>query len=314
MFDLESEDIIGTSLHSETVRRFVETASVSELPVVLFGEPGVGKELVARRIHAGRSRREQPLLIVDCSLYYERELKRELFGYRGSGQNGKSRKGLFEFASNGTCYLSHVEELSPALQQSLLTFLREHRFRRLGDGKEVTSDARIIASSDKNLRGFVDGGLFDGTLYRELAALSLVLPPLRERAEDIPDVVRALRDGFRGPGGVEGPVFRPEVIEALSCFPWPGNYDELRREVLRLLESGQPQVTREHLSLEISSYWIGRRGDPEVRLVLEELEGYIREFRVLTRLDAEFGDVLLSASEWDLKITQPGRALGEHLF
>lgn len=314
MFDLDQEEIVGTSVHSSTIRRFVEEAAASTDPVVLLGEPGVGKELVARRVHQQSERGEQPLLIVDGSLYYERELKRELFGYHGAGPAAKSRKGLLEFASKGTCYLSRVEELSPALQQSLLGFLQSRRFRRLGDGKEITSTARVIVSSDKNLAGFVEGGLFDEELFRALSSLSLTLPPLRERAEDISELVDIVESSYCEAKNLQPPEFSPEVLEAFQCFPWPGNYDELKKEVIRLIECGQDVIKPDQLSLEISSYWVGRRGDPEVRKVLEELDGYIREFKVLSRLDAEFGDVLLSTSEWNLNIPTSTRKLGEHLF
>ena len=313
MSDLDSKEIVGKSIHSSTLRQFVEEAAARTDPAVLLGEPGVGKQFVARRVHQQSARSERPLLIVDCSLYYERELKRELFGYHGAGVAAKSRKGLLEFASRGTCYLSHVEELSPALQKSLLEFLQSHRFRRLGDGKEVTSSARVIVSSDKNLGGFVEGGLFDGELFRLLSSLSLTLVPLCERPEDICDLVTTIERSYCDSKNIEMPKFDAEVLQAFQCFPWPGNYEELKKEVIRLIGCGRQVIERDQLSLAISSYWYGRRGDPDVRKVLEELDGYIREFTVLSRLDAEFGDVLLSTDDWDLEIPTAMRKLGEQL-
>ena len=236
---------------------------------MVLGEPGVGKELAARQIHQESPRAEQPLLIVDCSLYYERELKRELFGYQGFGPAAKSRRGLLEFASKGTCYLSSVEELSPALQQSLLAFLREGSFSRLGDGRRIPSDARLIVSSDKNLAGFVEGGLFDEELFERLSQMALHITPLRERSADVPEIVDAFRASYSEASETEDPEFTSEALEALECFPWPGNIDDLKKEVFRILDTQVDRVTTEQLSLEIASYWIGRRGDPEVRALAD---------------------------------------------
>jgi DNA-binding NtrC family response regulator len=306
MVDPDDEEIMGESAHSAALRQFIREAGRSSFPVVLLGEPGVGKELVARRIHHESSRRKHPFLMIDCSLYYERELKREVFGSCGLGDETKARKGMLEFASKGTCYLSRIEELSTGLQDGLLEFLRTGCFKRLGDGRKVCSRVRLIVSSDKNLVGFVEGGLFNEELYAELSRLAFKVAPLRERVEDIHAAVRSLVDSYRREHCLESaPLFTRDALEALECFPWPRNFDELKKEVRRLLENGHTAITSEVLSFEICTYWRGQRGDPEVRKVIEELEGYIREFKVLSRLDAEFGDVLLNLSDWE-KALQPG--------
>jgi len=241
--------------------------------------------------------------MVDCSLFYERELKRELFGYVSAGARGKSRKGLLEFASNGTCYLSRVEELSLGIQASLLDFVRSGRFPRLGDGKLITSGVRLVASSAKNLSGFVEAGLFDPYLYAQLSKLSARLSPLRDRRDDVPAIVEHFSSVYAAdhPGLIR-PLFSPEALQALQAYPWPGNLDELEKEVKRLLESSTGTIRPEQLTLELSSYWLGQRGDPEVRKTLEELDGYIREFRVLSRLDLSYVDLLHASSGSWLKL------------
>ncbi|MEM7234654.1 MAG: sigma 54-interacting transcriptional regulator, partial [Planctomycetota bacterium] len=230
-----------------------------------------------------------------CSLYYERELRRELFGYRGAGMAGKTRKGLLEFAARGTCYLSRVEELTFPIQESLAHFLDTGRFVRLGDGRELSSKARLVVSTERNLSGLVQGGLFRRDLFDRLAEHGLDIQPLRERPEDVESIAKGIADRFAKERGLAASQsFDRDGLEALKSYPWPQNVDELRRELERVLASGVDRIGVDNLSFEIASYWRGRAGDPEVRKVVEELEGYIREFKVLSQLDAEYTDVLLS--------------------
>ena len=300
MFENGCDEIVGTSAHSDAIRRFTSEAAKTNAPVMLVGEPGVGKDFVARRVHVESRRRDQPFLMIDCSLYYERELKREVFGYHGIGKTAKSRKGLFEFASRGTCYLSRIEEITPSLQQDLFDFLNTGKFRRLGDGRERTSQVRLIVSTDKNLRGFVEGGLFRSDLHGALSPTELQVAPLRERNVDVVALALCLaEESRRDKELVEAQKFSDECLEALKCFPWPRNFDELKKEVGRLLEIKSETLNLQDLSFEISSFWMGLRGDPEVRKVIEELDGYIREFQVLSHLEAEFGDILFNIADWE---------------
>ncbi|MCZ6795628.1 MAG: sigma 54-interacting transcriptional regulator [Planctomycetota bacterium] len=279
----------------------MEAAARADRPVLILGEPGVGKELVARRIHLMSPRCAHPFLMIDCSLFYERELQREVFGYRGIGRAAKSRRGLLEFARRGTCYLSRIEELATGLQRDLLEFVNTGRFRRLGDNREIASNVHLIASTDKNLEGFVEGGLFNEELYQRLSALPLRITPLRDRTDDVEALARKLLVDRCREEGLEGEKsFSPECLEALRCFPWPGNYDELLAEICRLVTGNAESIAVDELSFEVAAFWRGMRGDPEVRKVIGELDGYIREFKVLSRLDAEFGDILLDLGDLDL--------------
>lgn len=313
---MESEilpaEVIGVSSPAVGMREFVSAAERNSAPVLLVGESGTGKQLTARVIHENASRKKEPLLMIDCCLYYERELKRELFGYGGAGAVGKERKGVLEFASKGTCYLAHIEELTPSIQENLLSFLKKGRFRRLGDGKEISSDARVIVSSDKNLDGFVRAGLFLEDLYREFVQQAHFLSPLRERKEDIPLLVESLVKACVGKSPLRAsPRFLPDAMDALKCYPWPANFDELLGEAKRLLDSGVSEIRIQHLAMEISSYWLGQRGDPETRKVLEELDGYIREYRILSRLGCEFGDPTHEDGYFSLACFEPERDILE---
>jgi transcriptional regulator of aroF, aroG, tyrA and aromatic amino acid transport len=209
------------------------------------------------------------------------------------------RKGILELATKGTCYLSRIEELTPGLQLGLLRFLSSHRVRRLGDGKEVSSGVRLMVSSDKNLAGLVESGLFDRELYTKLSVLSLQLRPVRKRSEDILRLVEyCVRTRSVERASSRRLVLADDAVSALAAYPWPGNFDEIVREVERLVDSGATVVHSQTLSTEISTYWLGQHCDPEVRKVLEELDGYIREFRILSRLEADLGEPSPSITGW----------------
>ena len=305
---LESEllpaEILGISESAAKLRAFTESAASNSEPAMLVGEPGTGKQLMARVIHENSARKGGPLLVVDCSLYYERELKRELFGYGGSGACGKERGGVFDSSRKGTCYLSHVEELTPALQESLLTFLLDGKYARLGDGKLISSDTRFLASSEKNLEAFVRSGLFSDDLYQAIRTQMHFCSPLRERKEDIAVVVETMCAAGHGQETAAlPPVFDADAMAALKSYPWPGNFDELTREVSRVLQSGTRDVRTQNLAAEIAGYWLGQRGDRQTRRVIEELDGFIREFRILSRIGCEFGDPTVESG--DLSFEHP---------
>jgi DNA-binding NtrC family response regulator len=300
MFEPLPEEIVGVSHAAAGIRSFVERAAVASAPVSLMGEAGTGKELAAKLIHRRSSRCPEPFLMIDCSLYYEGELRRELFGCHSGGS--PRRKGLLEFAGEGTCYLSRVEELTPVLQADVLRYLRSGRFERLGDGKEMVSAARLIVSSEKDLLRFVEAGLFHEGLYSELSGLSLRLVPVRERSEDVPAFVESIALAQRR----DRPRFAPETLEALETYPWPANFEELRKEVLRLVATRLEVIRPENLAADVASYWLGSQGDPLVRKVIEEIDSYIREYQVLSSLDGDLADIFRDAeAEEDLRPASP---------
>ncbi len=308
--ELVPAEILGVSAAATRIREFVEKTARNDAPVLLAGEPGTGKQLAAQAMHEKSSHRKGAILMIDCALYYERELQRELFGYGGAGSASKTRKGILEFADRGTCYLSHIEEVSPAIQERLFEFLRTGRFRRLGDGREIQSEARLIVSSDKNLEGFVYAGLFDRSLFERLSEHSQFFSPLRERSEDIPLLAEAMMTSRVGERCGAAPAsFSSESLEALKCYPWPMNFDELVKEMSRLIDIGVHEIRTDHLTMDIANYWLGQRGDSETRKVLEELDGYIREFRILSRIGCEFGDPTVEGPAWGDLSLDPERDL-----
>lgn len=299
MADRGPGEIVGVSECAERLRSFVQETARDAHPVTLVGEPGTGKELAARLIHEGSSRRKGPFLMIDCSLYYERELKRELFGSQNGPDDARGKKGLLEFAGKGTCYLSRIEELTPGLQAGLLRFLASGRFRRLGDGKEISSNVRIVVSSDRNLKSLVDAGLFDAPLYERLSEHAFRLSPLRERAVDIPVLVDwAIRKAAARHGRSRPLAVHPDALEALQAYPWPRNFDEILAELERLLRARRTEVGVEQLSPEISGYWLGRKCDPRLRRALEELDACIAEFKVFSKLEADLGEDAAAIADW----------------
>ncbi len=297
-------EIVGESEFAKNLEQYVKTAARSTAPILLLGEAGTGKELVSRAIHFASARRNSPFLMIDCSLFYESELERELFGYRpGPGEPEEAaRKGLLEFAPRGSFYAANVEELSPSIQCRILNFLDTGYLQPVGSDQFTPSRMRLIFSSEKNLHGFSEGGLFSKELYRRFSALEMCLPPLRQRPQDIVPLVKHFLHRFAlecggCPGGCE---ISGEALEALCHYHWPGNVDELKGEISRILSLGHRQIVPQVLTNSIVYNWRARQGDPAVVQVMEELEEYIREFRVMSRLDAEYGDVLFDVADWNV--------------
>ena len=167
---------------------------------------------------------------------------------------------------------------------------------------------RLLFSSSKTLNGFADGGLFSRGLYEHISREQIEIPPLRVHPEDIRPYVRSLARQFAEDSGDHANVtFSSDFWDAVETYPWPGNYDELKNEVVRLLRAGPPNITAKLLSSEISQYWIGRQGAPEVRRVVEEIEGYIEEFKIMIRLDAEYGEILIDTDDWSGSYKSYGR-------
>ena len=237
----------------DTIRKLGQAGSST---VMLQGETGVGKELLAREIHESSPWRDGPFVEVNCSAFPENLLESELFGYeRGAFTDAKrSKKGLMELANGGTLFLDEIGEMSPNLQAKLLRALELKRFRRLGGTGDIHIEARIIAATNRDLKAMVEQEKFREDLFYRLDVIRLIVPPLRERPEDIPPLI----DHFVGHWNrelsrdVKGPT--DEALELLLAYRWPGNVRELRNVIERaiLLESDE-WILPEHLPVEIVS-------------------------------------------------------------
>ena len=228
--------LVGQSPAMQSVLRTVERIASSEANVLIEGESGTGKGLVAQTIHQQSPRAQGPFLAINCSGFQDQLLESELFGHeRGSFTGATSLKqGLFEVAERGTLFLDEVAEMSPAMQAKLLQVLDTREFRRVGGTRVHRSDVRIVAATNKPMQREVEAGRFREDLYYRLNVVNLVIPPLRERREDIPLLVEHFMARFRASGGTRK-VISPEALRSLAEYAWPGNVRELANIVERLV-------------------------------------------------------------------------------
>ena len=228
----------------------IRAVAQTDATVLILGETGTGKELVTRAIHERSRRRERPFISVNCGAFAESLLESELFGHeRGSftGAVGK-REGLFEMADGGTLFLDELGETTLNVQVNLLRVLEEMAFRRVGGRDQIHVDVRILAATNVDLSTAVSEGRFRGDLYYRLNVFPIRLPPLRERREDIPLLMRHFLDEIGEEYALESPVVSAEALTTILQYPWPGNVRQLRAMCERwvIIRSGQ-RLEREHL-------------------------------------------------------------------
>lgn len=254
------------------VLRDASLVAASETRVLVTGESGVGKEVLADVIHAWSSRAAGPLIKVNCAAIPETLLESELFGHERGAFTGAhaQRIGRFEEADKGTIFLDEIAEMSPALQAKLLRVTQDGRFQRIGSNREIQTNARMVAASNRNLEDEVKGGRFREDLFYRLNVVELNIPPLRERREDIlPLASRFIEEFARGRAR-----FSETVATCLQGYPWPGNVRELRNAMERaVLLSRSEMILPEHLPAKVRAA-AGQRpsaetSDPER---LEEIE------------------------------------------
>jgi DNA-binding NtrC family response regulator len=229
------DDIVGSSPAMQSVFETIRRIAAIEADVLIVGETGTGKELVARSIHQRSNRKANRFVPVDCGAIPEELLESEFFGHeRGAftGANARSM-GLLEFAHQGTFFLDEIAELSPRLQVKLLRVLQERRIRRVGGREELPIDVRVVAATSRKLSDEIKGGRFREDLYYRINVARIELPPLRERREDIPLLVSHFVGRHSAEMGREVKDVDPEMLDVLSRYPWPGNVRELQNVLKR---------------------------------------------------------------------------------
>ncbi len=224
-----TSQLVGASPGLDRVRRLVARVAASDSNVLIRGETGTGKELVARAIHEGSPRAASPLVAVNCGALPEHLVESELFGHRKGAFTGadEHRAGLFEVADGGTLFLDEIGELPRQLQSRLLRALESGEIRRVGDNQPITVDVRVVCATHRSLEDMVGAGEFREDLLFRINTFEIAIPPLRERIDDLPELVRHFVHKARPQTPPDAVVAMPEVFAALTHHRWPGNIREL---------------------------------------------------------------------------------------
>jgi two-component system, NtrC family, response regulator HupR/HoxA len=274
-------NMIGKSKPMQELYTMLEKIKSSESTVLVNGENGTGKELIAKAIHYNSARKDMPFVTVNCSAFNENLLDSELFGHMKGSFTGANRdkKGLFEVAHRGTLFLDEIGDMSPTMQVKLLRVLQEGTLTPVGSTDQKKVDVRVLAATNKNLKEMIEEGTFREDLYYRINVINLVVPPLRDRKEDIP----VLMDHFLSRGCKEKDIPLKQLskrsLEKIYDYPWPGNIRELENEMERLivLSGDDKMVGPELLSARIRDHGEnakvqGVRVAGKLKDALEELE------------------------------------------
>lgn len=291
--------ITGNSPSMQAVLRLARTVATTPITVLLLGESGTGKEVVAHAIHQWSPRSDRPFVAVNCVALTSELLESELFGHEKGAFTGAvaQKKGKFELTAGGTIFLDEIGDLAPNLQAKLLRVLQEREFQRVGGVKDIRADVRILAATNRDLRQAMQNGGFREDLYYRLNVVSLQLPPLRERGDDIPSLVSHFVE--RSCREIKRPVLGLEkgAMDILCSYPWPGNIRELSNTIERavVLAAG-PNITAGDLPAEVIQQSIQKRTDSpqsiegvDETLTLAESIEALKRIRVQSALVATGG-------------------------
>ena len=231
--------VVGKSARMRAVFDFVRVIAESTSTVLITGESGTGKEVVANLVHHSGSRRHMPFVAVSCALFSETLIETELFGHERGAFTGaiRDRAGRFELAGGGTIFLADIDDVPLAMQVKLLRVLQNRTIERVGGTRTIPVDVRVITGSKRDLRQLVAGGKFREDLYYRLNVLPIVLPPLRERREDIPVLMEHFLTRYFRARGEDLPEIVPIVRQAFLQYPWPGNVRELENACERIAQT-----------------------------------------------------------------------------
>jgi len=268
------ESIIGRSDALMSIFKMIEKISAINSSVLIQGESGTGKELIAKAIHYNSPRADGAFVAINCAALPENLLESELFGYvKGAFTGAHATKlGLFKTADGGTLFLDEVSEMPPSLQVKLLRALQEREFIPLGSSKPVTFDARIIAATNRNLEEEIAENRFREDLYYRLSVFSLTLPPLRERREDIPLLVRYFIEKYTRELNIPPKPVSEEALQALINYEWRGNVRELQNAIERAVTLSDETLEVSHLPSKVIEARSAIRDLTGQTLTLDEVE------------------------------------------
>jgi Nif-specific regulatory protein len=265
--DLSLPGVVGQSAAMREVYRQVRLVANRPTTVLVVGETGTGKEVVARAVHRLSSRADGPYVRVNCGALTESLLESELFGHVKGAFTGAidNKAGRFEAAHKGTIFLDEISSMSAKLQVKLLRVLQEKEFERVGESRTIRVDTRVVAASNQELTDEIEAGRFRDDLYYRLNVMPIYLPPLRERREDIPLLARHFLERHAEAHKVECPELTPAMIAALQNHDWPGNVRELENYMERVLVlSGGRPISPENVNLPGRAHrrWLTTKAKP----------------------------------------------------
>jgi chemotaxis protein methyltransferase CheR len=271
------DNIIGASEVFKYVLYSLEQIAPTDTTVLILGESGTGKELVARALHSRSSRRDRPLIKVDCAAMPANLIESEFFGHEKGAFTGavEKRIGRFELADGATIFLDEIGELPLALQQKLLRVLQDGEFERLGSSRVRKTDVRVIAATNRNLKQDVDKGRFRDDLWYRLNVFPLSIPPLRERTEDIPLLANWMIKRIQRRLGKTIKTVPKNVMEDLKAYPWPGNVRELENVIERAVIVTPGTTLQLAAPLRSSASAAGRHPDTPIKTLAEIEEEHI---------------------------------------
>ena len=242
--------IIGESFSIEEVKRMISKVASTDARVLVTGENGTGKELVAQQLHQQSNRFNKKFIEVNCAAIPSELIESELFGHvKGAFTSAvKDRSGKFEAAHNGTLFLDEIADMSLAAQAKVLRALQEKKIQRVGNEKDISIDVRVIVATNKNLKQEIKEGRFREDLYHRLAVILIHVPSLQERLDDIPLLTDHFTNLLTVEQGLENKRFSSEALQKLKNYPWSGNVRELRNVVERLMILGDNPITTENIN------------------------------------------------------------------
>ncbi len=241
---------IYTSDKMQRIKEIIDQIANTDVTVLIQGESGVGKEVVARSIHLNSFRREKPFVKVNCAALPQDLLESELFGYEKGAFTGayRQKQGRFELANGGTIFLDEISEMSLSLQGKLLQVLQDREFSRLGGKKDIRVDVRVLAATNKNIEEGIKDGRFREDLYYRLNVVNILIPPLRERKEEIPIFIEYFLDKFSKKYDRKVPPLSEKTMQAFSDHQWVGNVREMENVIQRLVVLGNEETIVEELT------------------------------------------------------------------
>src|SRR5262250_334165 len=251
-------ELVGQSLAMQQLRQLIETAGPTNSRVLIGGENGTGKELVARAIHEHSARADKPFIAVNCAAIPETLIESELFGHEKGSFSGATsmKRGQFEQADGGTLFLDEIADMSLSTQAKVLRALQEQQFTSVGGTKLLKVDVRVLAASNKDLLKEIEKGSFREDLFYRLNVVPIVVPPLRERREDIPLLIRHFMKVHAEEQGLRVKEVTPEAMNVFQQYEWPGNIRELRNLIERLMimvPGGVIDTAQANMSLQVKT-------------------------------------------------------------